>query len=92
VKKEKEKKHTHITQKVKIYSGIQTQNHITTVAQIRFIMLGNGVSFPGGHTASANKICYDRYPFWSHKTKRPECENKRSVRSVYKKMFGHPGR
>jgi len=36
VKKEKEKKHTHvhITQKVKIYSEIQTQNHITTVAQV----------------------------------------------------------
>jgi len=37
----KKKKHTHtqVTQKVKIYSEIQTQNHITTVAQIRFIML-----------------------------------------------------
>jgi len=39
--KKKKKKNSHITQKVKIYSAIQTQNHITTVAQIRFIMLMN---------------------------------------------------
>jgi len=40
-KKKKKNTHIHITQKVKIYSEIQTQNHITTVAQIRFIMLMN---------------------------------------------------
>jgi len=41
ISNKKRKKHTHITQKVKIYSEIQTQNHITRVAQIEFIMLIN---------------------------------------------------